>query len=189
MVFRGTVSIDAAPTGLRSVRLRFSTEIPSLRDSGGFLKSSRFPRRIRFGWETEPTGPGAKAVIFSYIDTYGSVRKPNLPGRGMRRLFFLKLTPMVRFQTAPTGPGDYRFIFLNFMKPHLPALRGFIARYAKSQAFGYPFARLFTFPYSPKSYRNYAFFHDKGRMTLCRRGFKPRLQGGLRKSYFIPDVV
>ena len=30
-----------------------------------------FPRRIRFGWETEPTGPGAKVVIFSKIDTYG----------------------------------------------------------------------------------------------------------------------
>ena len=29
-----------------------------------FLKSSRFPRSIRFGWETEPTGPRAAAVIF-----------------------------------------------------------------------------------------------------------------------------
>ena len=38
------------------------------------------PRSIRFGWETEPTGPGAKVVIFSKIDTYdGSVRKPHLP--------------------------------------------------------------------------------------------------------------
>ena len=63
-----------------------------------------FPRRIRFGWEcrshlgeytamqiasgrvrrkTEPTGPGAEAVIFSKIDTYGSVRKPHLPGLGV----------------------------------------------------------------------------------------------------------
>ena len=33
---------------------------------------SRLPRSIRFGWETEPTG------------------------LGWRRLFFLKLTPMVR---------------------------------------------------------------------------------------------
>ena len=38
-----------------------------------FLKSSRFPRSIRFGC------------------------KPNLPGLGLRRLFFLKLTLMVRF--------------------------------------------------------------------------------------------
>ena len=37
-----------------------------------------FPRSIRFGWETEPTGPGAKVVIFFKINTYGSVRKPNL---------------------------------------------------------------------------------------------------------------
>ena len=28
------------------------------------LKSSRFPRHIRFGWETEPTGPGVETVIF-----------------------------------------------------------------------------------------------------------------------------
>ena len=27
----------------------------------------------------------------------GSVRKPNLPGLDLRRLLFLKLTPMVRF--------------------------------------------------------------------------------------------
>ena len=32
--------------------------------------------RIRFGWETEPTGLGAALVIFSKIDTYGAVRKP-----------------------------------------------------------------------------------------------------------------
>ena len=31
------------------------------------LKASRFPRRIRFGWETEPTGPGG--VAFFYKDT------------------------------------------------------------------------------------------------------------------------
>ena len=31
--------------------------------------------------QTEPTGPGgSETVIFSNIDTYGSVRKPNLPG-------------------------------------------------------------------------------------------------------------
>ena len=38
------------------------------------------PRSIRFGWETEPTGPGAKVVIFSKIDTYGCGCKPHLPG-------------------------------------------------------------------------------------------------------------
>ena len=30
--------------------------------------------------------------------------------------------------------------------------------------------------------RTYAFFRDNGRMTPCRRGLKPRLQRGLRKS-------
>ena len=34
------------------------------------LKSSRSPRSIRFGWETEPTGLGV-AFFFSKIDTYG----------------------------------------------------------------------------------------------------------------------
>ncbi len=29
-----------------------------------FLKHSRFPRRIRFGWETEPTGPGYPGGYF-----------------------------------------------------------------------------------------------------------------------------
>ena len=38
-----------------------------------FLKSSRFPRSIRFGWETEPTGPGSETVVVSKIDTYGAI--------------------------------------------------------------------------------------------------------------------
>ena len=42
------------------------------------MKSSRFSRRSRFGWETEPTGPGEPTVVVSKIDTYGSVGKPNL---------------------------------------------------------------------------------------------------------------
>ena len=32
--------------------------------------------------------------------------KPNLPGLDLRRLFFLKLTPMVHRKTAPTGPEE-----------------------------------------------------------------------------------
>ena len=32
--------------------------------------------------------------------------KPNLPDLGLRRLLFLKLTLMVRLETAPTGPED-----------------------------------------------------------------------------------
>jgi len=43
------------------------------------LKSSRFPRSIRFGWEAEPTGPGTEAVIFSKIDTYGAICQLHLP--------------------------------------------------------------------------------------------------------------
>ena len=69
MVFRRTVSIDAAPTGLRGLgQTRFyrdTEEIPKQINPTGlksFLESSRFPRKIRFGWETEPTGPGAKAI-------------------------------------------------------------------------------------------------------------------------------
>ena len=91
-VFRWTVSIDAAPTGLRFVKQRFSTEIPSQRDSRGF-------------WSLQGFRVGS-----------GSVMKPNLPGRGRRRLFFLKLTLMGRLECtshlgeytakhAPTGPG------------------------------------------------------------------------------------
>ncbi len=34
---------------------------------------SRLFSRIRFGWETEPTGPGGEAVVASEIDTYGSL--------------------------------------------------------------------------------------------------------------------
>ena len=90
MVFRGIISIDAAPTGLKDLgQTQFYTdteEIPKQINPTGlkrFLESSRFPRSIRFGWETEPTGPGSETVIF-LIDTYGSVRKPNLPGLGWR---------------------------------------------------------------------------------------------------------
>ena len=39
------------------------------------LKSVRFTHRIRFGWETEPTGPGAETVIISKIDPYGALLK------------------------------------------------------------------------------------------------------------------
>ena len=49
---------DTVPTGLKK-----------------FLESSRFLRSIRFGWETESTGPGeTEAVIFSKIDIYSAVR-------------------------------------------------------------------------------------------------------------------
>ena len=51
------------------------------------LKDPKFPIKARFGWETEPTGPGAEVVIFFKIDTYGSVRNA-------RRI-------------EPTGPGAY----------------------------------------------------------------------------------
>ena len=72
-VFRRSVSIDAAPTGKPKVlgQIRFYTDTVPM-GLKRFLESSRFPRRIRFGWETEPTGPGAEAIIFSKIDTYGA---------------------------------------------------------------------------------------------------------------------
>ena len=38
--------------------------------------------------------------------------KPNLPGLGLRRLLFLKLTVMVRLETAPTGLGLRRLFLL-----------------------------------------------------------------------------
>ena len=37
--------------------------------------------------------------------------------------------------------------------------------------------------------RTYAFFHDNGCLTHCRRGFKPRLQWELRKSYLIKHYI
>ena len=55
MVFRRTVSIDAAPTGLGFLLENAATEIPSLRDSRGF-------------WSLQ-----------SFCIKSGSVRKPNLP--------------------------------------------------------------------------------------------------------------
>ena len=49
MVFRRTVSIDAAPTGLRGLgQTRFYIDTVATRLKR-FLESSRFPRSIRFG--------------------------------------------------------------------------------------------------------------------------------------------
>ena len=56
---------------------KHAEETPQQINPTGFkrvLKASRFPHRIRFGWETEPTGPRAAAVIL------------------------LKLTPIVRLE-------------------------------------------------------------------------------------------
>ncbi|MCY4554385.1 MAG: hypothetical protein OXC79_12000, partial [Candidatus Poribacteria bacterium] len=50
-----------------------------------FLKSSRFLRRIRFGWETEPTGPGTEA---------GLKRFPK-SSRFLRRIRFGMLHPFI----------------------------------------------------------------------------------------------
>jgi len=47
---------DTIPTGFKRV-----------------LEFSRFSRRTRFGWETEPTGSGSAMVIFSKIDSYSAV--------------------------------------------------------------------------------------------------------------------
>ena len=47
------ISTNAAPTGLRSVGLRFSTEIPSLRDSRGFWSFQGF--RVESGAVTNRT--------------------------------------------------------------------------------------------------------------------------------------
>ena len=78
-VFRGTVFIDAAPTGLNGLeQTRFYTDTAPT-GLKRFLKSSKFPRRIRFGWETEPTGSGDRGG------------------------YFFKLTLMVGSKTAPTG--------------------------------------------------------------------------------------
>ena len=46
--------------------------------------------------------------------------KPNLPGLGLRRLFFLKLTPMVRLGNREKTPKQYAEI--PKQKPHLPGL-------------------------------------------------------------------
>ena len=75
-----------------------------------FLKSSRFSRRIRFGWECR-----------SHLGVYAA--KPNLPDLGPRRLLFLKLTLMVRL-----GNRTYRTSILNFSfqvrRGSKPRLRG-----------------------------------------------------------------
>ena len=99
-VFCNSLSTNAAPPGLRSVRSRFSIEIPSLRDSRGF-------------WSFQ----GLRVES-------GSVGKPNLPDLELRRLFFLKLTVMVRLQTAPTGPGENTELPKYFLKLHQTAPTG-----------------------------------------------------------------
>ena len=55
-VFCNSLSTNATPTGLRFVRSRFSTQIPSLRDSRGFQRLQGFCVKL------------------------GAVRKPHLPG-------------------------------------------------------------------------------------------------------------
>ncbi len=70
------------------------------------LKSSGFPRSIRFGWNA-----GLKCKAKTNFAACGQnlgeyTAKPNLPGLELRRLFFLKLTPMVHRKTEPTGPGE-----------------------------------------------------------------------------------
>ena len=35
--------------------------------------SEKFVCKFRFGWETEPTGPGSETVVIAKIDTYGAV--------------------------------------------------------------------------------------------------------------------
>ena len=42
------------------------------------MKDPKFPIKARFGWETEPTGPGAEAVIFLKLTLM--VRFPNRTG-------------------------------------------------------------------------------------------------------------
>ena len=44
-----------------------------------FWRTPRFLAKIRFGWETEPTGPESEAVIFAKIDTYGVVLRRARP--------------------------------------------------------------------------------------------------------------
>jgi len=56
------------------------------------LKLSRFPRRIRFGWETEPTGPGSETIVVSKIDTYGAVSQPHRASSGNYQIEFLIFT-------------------------------------------------------------------------------------------------
>ena len=80
------------PTGLRFARLRFSTKIlkkyaeirrntqaktpikdPKQINPTGFkrgLKDPRFPLKIRFGWETEPTGPGNRDGIQEVFEVF-----------------------------------------------------------------------------------------------------------------------
>ena len=62
------------------------------------MRSSRFPRCTRFGWNA-----GRKCKAKTNFAACGKpnlgeyAAKPNLPGLGLRRLFFLKLTLMVLF--------------------------------------------------------------------------------------------
>ena len=74
-----------------------------------FLESSIFSRRIRFGWNADrkckaKTNLPVFAACGQNLGEYAA--KPNLPGLGSRRLFFLKLTLMGLGDPAPTAwPG------------------------------------------------------------------------------------
>ena len=70
------------PQGLSFLKLTAAINIPSLRDSRGFLKSSRFPCKFRHS--------SKQRLLFWCL----------------RRLFFLKLTLMVRLENRTYRSGD-----------------------------------------------------------------------------------
>ncbi|RKU32201.1 hypothetical protein C6499_03660 [Candidatus Poribacteria bacterium] len=71
-----------------------------------FLKTSRFLCKIRFGWNADRNPP--LSPLIKGAGVYAA--KPNLPDLGLRRLLFLKLTLMVRLQTAPTLVGAILYL-------------------------------------------------------------------------------
>ena len=100
MVFRGSVPIDAAPTGLTVLgqTLCYYTdteEIPKQINRTGLkraLKSSRFPRRIRFGVFAGVFPLGNREEIRR--NTLSKTPSKNPTGPGSEAVIFLKLTPM-----------------------------------------------------------------------------------------------
>ena len=68
------------------------------------LKDPRFLLKIRFGWETEPTGPGSESEE--------TPQQINLTGlkRGLKDPRFL-LKIRFGWETEPTGPGSEAVIF------------------------------------------------------------------------------
>ena len=68
-----------------------------------------------------PAGAEDDTLTSHFIEDTIEISLTNILSYTQKRTYFLKLTAMVRLETAPTGLEenlDYWFKYLNFTKPH-----------------------------------------------------------------------